>query len=77
MRHCPGLVSASIHRSFDGTKIIDYAQWRSREDFEAMTRNPEARPLMKASAALAKFDPVLCEVVDSISIDEKTKSKSA
>ena len=29
MKHLPGFVSASIHRSGDGTKVINYAQWRS------------------------------------------------
>jgi len=67
MKHIPGFISASIHKSYDGTKVVNYAQWKSREDFEAMTRNPEAIPHMKACAALASFDPILCDVVDSIS----------
>ena len=70
MRHLPGFVSASIHRSFDGAKVVNYAQWRSRADFEAMRQNPEARPHMEAAAALAEFDPILCEVVDSMSLNE-------
>jgi heme-degrading monooxygenase HmoA len=67
MKHMPGFISASIHKSYDGTKVVNYAQWKSREDFEAMTRNPDAIPHMKAAAALARFDPILCEVMDSIS----------
>lgn len=66
MRNLPGFISASIHRSYDGANVVNYAQWRSREDFEAMRQNPEARPHMEAAAALGKFDPILCEVVDSI-----------
>jgi heme-degrading monooxygenase HmoA len=66
MKHLPGFISASIHKSFDGTKVVNYAQWRSREDFESMTRNSEAAPHMKAAGELAKFDPILCEVADSI-----------
>jgi hypothetical protein len=27
MRHIPGFVSANIHRSLDGTKVVNYAQW--------------------------------------------------
>ncbi len=69
MQHLPGFVSANIHQSFDGTKVLNYAQWRSREDFEAMRKNPDARPHMEAAAALAKFEPILCEVVDSIGVD--------
>lgn len=66
MKHLPGFISANIHRSLDGTRVVNYAQWQCREDFEAMTRHPEARPHRQAAAALAKFDPILCEVVDCI-----------
>ena len=66
MRHLPGFISASIHRSLDGTKVINYAQWRSQADFAAMQKNPEAGPHMQAAAALARFEPIVCEVVDSI-----------
>ncbi|CAA9443464.1 MAG: hypothetical protein AVDCRST_MAG02-4 [uncultured Rubrobacteraceae bacterium] len=40
MKHKPGYVSANIHKSFDGTRVVNYAQWRSREDFEAVIENP-------------------------------------
>jgi quinol monooxygenase YgiN len=66
MKHLPGFVSANIHRSLDGKRVVNYAQWESREAFEAMRANPEAVPHMKAAAALAQFDPILCEVVESI-----------
>jgi heme-degrading monooxygenase HmoA len=69
MKRMPGFISASIHKSFDGHKVVNYAQWKSRADFEAMTKHPDAIPHMKASAALAKFGPILCEVVDTISSD--------
>ena len=62
MRRLPGFVSANLHRSDDGTRVVNYAQWRSRADFEAMLRNPEARPHMAQAAALAGFDPIVCEV---------------
>jgi len=68
MKRMPGFISASIHKSFDGGKVVNYAQWKSREDFEAMTRHPEAGPHMQAAAAIAKFEPILCEVADSISV---------
>jgi len=61
---------AVANRSHDGKKVINYAQWRSQQDFEAMTRNPETKPHMEAAAALATFEPVLCEVVDSIGVEE-------
>jgi len=67
MKYLPGFVSASIHRSSDGTKVINYAQWRSQANFEALKDNPAARVHMKAAAALATFEPIVCEVVDSVS----------
>ncbi len=42
MRHMPGFVAANIHKSSDGERVANYAQWRSREDFEAMLKNPAA-----------------------------------
>jgi quinol monooxygenase YgiN len=70
MRHLPGFVSASIHRSLDGARVVNYAQWRSQTDFAAMKDNPAARPHMQAAAALASFEPIVCEVVDSITTDQ-------
>jgi len=41
----PGFVSASLHRSIDGTKVTMYAQWRSIDDYQAMRRShPDQRP---------------------------------
>jgi quinol monooxygenase YgiN len=36
MRQQPGFVAANIHRSLDGSHVVNYAQWRSIEDFDAM-----------------------------------------
>jgi quinol monooxygenase YgiN len=65
MRYVPGFVSANIHRSFDGTKVANYAQWRSVEDFEAMLKNPVAIPHIKQASALGTFEPGLYEVVSA------------
>jgi heme-degrading monooxygenase HmoA len=40
IRHLPGFVSANIHRSLDGTKVVNYAQWETREALTAMLQNP-------------------------------------
>ena len=70
MKKMPGFISASIHRSLDGTKVVNYAQWRSKTDFDAMRQNPAAQPHMAAVAAISAFDPILCEVSESVSRDE-------
>lgn len=56
MKGLPGFVSASIHKSLDGVRVANYAQWRSREDFEAMLKNPDATAHMEPIMEIAKFD---------------------
>ncbi len=72
MKDLPGFVSANLHRSTDGSRVVNYAQWRSREDFEAMLANPAAQAHMAAAAKLATFEPHLYEVVH---IDEVTTNR--
>jgi quinol monooxygenase YgiN len=62
MRHQPGFVSANIHESLDGARVVNYAQWRSKQDFERMLKNARAGEHMKAIAAIAKFDCALYAV---------------
>ncbi len=63
MRHQPGYISANIHKSLDGTKVTNYAQWRSKEDFEAIWQNPAVTAHMKAATELAiRIEPHLYEV---------------
>jgi quinol monooxygenase YgiN len=63
MRKLPGYVSANIHRSLDGTRVVNYAQWASEAAFQAMLRNPAVWPHMEAATRLGAADPVLYEVV--------------
>lgn len=72
MRHVPGFISANIHRSLDGKKVVNYAQWESMDAFEAMRKDARAAPHMQAAAALASFDPILCEISDATSVESET-----
>ncbi len=65
MKGITGFVSANIHKSADGVRVVNYAQWKSREDFEAMRKNPEAQAHMKPIMEIAQVDFHLYEVVDS------------
>ena len=67
VRHSPGWVSASLHRSLDGTKVAMYAQWRSVEEYREMRNHPDALPYLLQAAALGKFDPGIYEVVETYS----------
>ncbi len=63
IRHAPGFVSVSIHSSLDGTKVVNYAQWASKDYFEAFMRKPETHEQLKRFAALAKsVSPALYRV---------------
>jgi heme-degrading monooxygenase HmoA len=63
MQHIDGFISANIHLSTDGTRVVNYAQWRSAEAFEAMLQNSTAQQHMALCAELASgYDPHLYTV---------------
>ena len=62
-----GFISASLHRSLDGTKVTMYAQWRSIEDYQRMRSNPVASPYLEQALTMATFESVMYEVVGSFS----------
>lgn len=65
MRHLKGFISANLHKSLDGVRVVNYAQWASKEDFEAIFRNPAALEHMEqAKALVASFDPHLHHVAE-------------
>jgi len=58
----PGMIGAALHRSTDGTRVVNYAQWRSEEDLESFVT--KYREQMEARRALAeRVDPHMYEVV--------------
>ena len=59
----PGFVSASVHRSTDGTRVINYLQWESAEHLAAMQRSAEFQAIGRRFAGLIEFDPHQFEVV--------------
>lgn len=63
MRPLPGFVSANIHRSLDGTKVVNYAQWESAEAFATSLRDPRVRGYFQELAEIGTPAPVLCELV--------------
>lgn len=63
MLQLPGFISANLHRSPNGERVVNYVQWRSRADFDAMLLDPRAIPHMQRAAELAQYDPIITEVV--------------
>lgn len=59
MRRLDDFVLANLHVSTDRTRVVNYAQWRTFENFKAMHANADARPHIQAAANLAEsYDPV-------------------
>ena len=38
-----GFISANLHKSFDGKRVANYAQWERKEDVEAMFKVPDPK----------------------------------
>ena len=57
-----GFISANIHKSLDGTRVINYVQWRSKEDFEAISNHPDTTSHINEIKKLAKGNTSFYEV---------------
>ena len=63
MQHIDGFISANIHLSTDGTRVVNYAQWRDAAAMQAMLQDGTARKHMALCAELADgYDPHLYTV---------------
>lgn len=71
VRHAPGFISSSLHRSLDGTKVTMYAQWRTVEDYEAMRKDPAPLPYLQEALTIATFEPGMYEVVETFAPSER------
>jgi heme-degrading monooxygenase HmoA len=59
----PGFVSANFHASHDGTRVVNYAQWESEEDFVNMQQRPEIKEHIAEILTIAeKAEPRLFTV---------------
>lgn len=67
IRHQPGFLSVCIHSSLDGGKVVNYAQWVSKEHFETFMKKPETQEQLKRFAGLAKSVSPSLYKVDSVS----------
>ena len=62
-KHQPGFVSASLHKSLDGTRVTNYAQWRSQAEYEMFSQSPEDRAIGARLAQFQLLDSHVYEVV--------------
>jgi heme-degrading monooxygenase HmoA len=57
----PGLIGVALHKSTDGLRVVNYAQWRSEEDYERFVK--KYREQMEATLPFAeRIDPHHYEV---------------
>jgi len=57
IRYLPGFVEAHTHRSSDGVRVVNYAQWNGQADTEAMLRNNDLRRVFVEIGRIASADP--------------------
>ena len=59
----PGFIAAGLHVTDAQTRIANYSQWRSREDFQARLRSDEMRARNRRINDLCRsFEPVMYDV---------------
>lgn len=59
----PGFIGAAMHVNDAQTRIANYVQWKTREDFQAMLRSDEMRIYLQQFSTLCKgFEPVMYDV---------------
>jgi len=57
-----GYVGTALHKSTDGTRVINYAQWRSQADFDAFVKRHGA-DFAQFGQNASKIDPHIYNVV--------------
>src|SRR5207253_1332707 len=61
-REVPGWISASLHRSLDGTRVVNYAQSADLAAARRVIEHLTAKGLIKGNAAFGEAHPGLYEV---------------
>ncbi len=75
VRKANGFMSASLHRSLDGTKVTMYAQWHSMDDYQSMREDPAPLLYLTDALKIAKFEPGVYEVVEIFDAEEGNSIK--
>ena len=58
----PGWLSASLHRSLDGTRVVNYAQSESLEAAQRVIEHLKAKGLLSGNKQFGQSSPGLYEV---------------
>jgi heme-degrading monooxygenase HmoA len=57
----PGFIATALHKSTDGTRVINYAQWRSQADFDTFLKRHGA-DFAQFGQNASRIDPHTYEV---------------
>jgi heme-degrading monooxygenase HmoA len=74
IKELPGYISANVHRSIDGTKVTNYAQWESNAALEAMLKHPEASAHLREIRQIAvemnlgRYEVVYSEATENATV---------
>lgn len=63
VKDIPGWLLANIHRSIDGTRVINYAQCESYEAWDSVMEKLKAENFLERNKQLGEAHPGLYEVV--------------
>ena len=64
----PGFVSANLHKSIDGVKVVNYAQWSSMDAYESFVNNQEVQ---SQAGKLREFTPPDSHVYEIVTSESK------
>ena len=63
VRHQPGFVSANLHLSRDGRKVLNYFQWESLDAFERFRDDEDAQRRIRPVIGPYGPTPRICDIV--------------
>jgi quinol monooxygenase YgiN len=64
-KHQPGFVSASFHKSLDGVRVFNYAQWKTQAEYQAFAQSPQDQEIGAKLSQFQLLDSHVYEVVIS------------
>jgi heme-degrading monooxygenase HmoA len=59
----PGFISSRVLSGKDGTRVINYSQWKSAKEVAAFRQDPYFAPYIQRLKAVSTAESIECEVV--------------
>jgi len=68
----PGFIAANFHKSQDGSKVVNYAQWENREAFYAFLEKPMAWATVREALKLGRAEYNVYDVYEIVEKSAET-----